>query len=297
MLLDEEAKIDKGEPWGHPIGESRTRRFVSYWSGPFSGIKQEFKYFQPVNDVMNNMEASHLSPGMVFDAFFGVMVFELALSEPENGDVAQTTAWKTSAIAFAFITPFALLLPPVTVMHVRVLSCVSRPRLRKFIGKWSDEFSLPHAMRTMVSPYRFHLLSSPRPPTASSSCSLLSPLAGLVDGDGGRRPTRLRHASDLRRIGTRLLEFNPLCTSNPPPPPSTLYPLPSNPWQEHKLWGWGVAAAWALGVLICFALSWRTIQMYFDAWLPWEDARQVCFSSPDLVTSKFHHLLCEHPLI
>ena len=128
-------------------------------------------------------------------------------------------AWKISAIAFAFITPFALLLPPVTVMHVRVLSCVSRPRLRKFIGKWSDEFSLPHAMRTIVW--------------------------GVVMVGGG-----------LRAYATHMVYDE----------------------SEHKLWGWGVAVAWVSAVMICFALSWRTVQMYFDAWLPWEEARQAAES-------------------
>ena len=139
LLLSDEEKIDKGASWGHPEGEaggfSSVWRYMRYWLGPFGSTRHEFAYFQPVNDLMSNMESSHLTPGMCFDAFFGVFLLQITLAEPENAETAQHLAFKVSSVIFALATPIALLLPPVTVMHVRVLSCVARPRMRKFLGK------------------------------------------------------------------------------------------------------------------------------------------------------------------
>jgi hypothetical protein len=219
LLLDEEEKSDRGEPWGHPMGEagglSGVLRFARYWLGPFGSAAKEMAYCQPSNDLVDHLEACYITPVMCFDAFFGVCTLELSLGEPENELIVEHIAWKISTIIFAIAAPFALMLPPVMIMHVRIMASVSRPRLRKFIGKWNAELSRPHGLRIWIW------------------C--------------------------LTMVGAGLRAFATHATYD----------------TGNRGWGTAVGVAWLVAVCICFLLTKSTVDMWYSAWLPWEEARQA----------------------
>lgn len=147
LVMDEEAAADAGKPWGHPIGENPVLRFLKYWLGPFGSTRDEYSFLQPANDLANNIQSGFLAPAMVFDALFALYALELTMAAASTPAVAELLAWKISTVLLAFTAPISAMMPAASCMHARVIASVSRPRLRKFIGKWSHALSQPHGLR------------------------------------------------------------------------------------------------------------------------------------------------------
>ena len=72
---------------------------------PFGSTRHEYRYFQPANDLMGNLEAACLTPCMFFDGLFGISLLELTLAEPEDGAVAEHIGWKISSLLFVAAMP------------------------------------------------------------------------------------------------------------------------------------------------------------------------------------------------